>query len=35
MRGRRGDGKNEREGMTATTIDEDRVVGEHGAGVSR
>ena len=35
MRGRRGDDDDEREGLTATAIDEDRVVGGHGAGVSR
>ena len=34
MWGRHGDGEGEREGMTATAIDEDCVVKRQGAGVS-
>jgi hypothetical protein len=35
MRGCRGDGDDEREGTTSTAIDEERVVGGHGAGASQ
>ena len=35
IRGRRGDDDDEREGSTATAIDEDRVVVGHGAGATR
>jgi hypothetical protein len=35
MLGRRGDDEDVWKGTTATAIDEDRVVGGHGAGVSR